>query len=110
MPVLMSYLPVPSRLMAAAMRVSLVARDTNARRPPLPGVVRGSGSAALGEAFLPGRPGGPFLQSFRLPVVHTGTRGRTVERDARQNDAQKHDQTAQHAGSPHPPATWIRYM
>ena len=38
MPVLMSYWPVPSRLIAAAMRVSLVWRDTNARRPPVPGV------------------------------------------------------------------------
>ena len=61
MPVLMSYLPVPSRLMAAAMRVSLVARDTNARRPPLPGVVR-SWVTALGGAF--------FLTAWRaIPAV-----------------------------------------
>src|SRR5262249_49161277 len=60
-PVLMSYLPVPSRLMAAAMRVSLVARDTNARRPPVPGVVS-NWVTTLGEAF--------FLAAGRaLPAV-----------------------------------------
>jgi hypothetical protein len=51
MPVLMSYLPVPSRLMAAAMRVSLVWRATNARRPPVPGVVS-SLATGLREGFL----------------------------------------------------------
>ena len=63
MPVLMSYLPVPSRLMAAAMRVSLVARDTNARRPPLPGVVSIWVTVALGAAFFWRAicwPGGPL--------------------------------------------------
>src|SRR5580693_8535044 len=96
MPVLMSYLPVPSRLMAAAIRVSLVARDTNARRPPLPGVVR-SWLTALGEAF--------FLTAWRaIPAVLSlagcsyRNAGRTVERNARQNDAQEHGQAAQYAG------------
>ena len=57
MPVLMSYLPVPSRLMAAAMRVSLVARETKARRPPVPGVVRISplGDALRAAVVLAGR-------------------------------------------------------
>ena len=55
MPVLMSYWPVPSRLIAAAMRVSLVMRATKARRPPEPGVVsswRGAGATAFRARFL----------------------------------------------------------
>ena len=64
MPVLMSYLPVPSRLMAAAMRVSLVARDTKARRPPEPGVVSiwvtVAPLACFGSSLLAVRPGGPL--------------------------------------------------
>src|SRR4029450_11560812 len=78
MPVLMSYLPVPSRLMAAAMRVSLVARDTKARRPPLPGVVSiwvtvAPLDVALGAAFFlaAGRAIGSPLS---WQPVHTGTR------------------------------------
>ena len=76
MPVLMSYLPVPSRLMAAAMRVSLVARDTKARRPPLPGVVSIWVTVALGEALLAGVcwPGGPSGIPLGWQPVHTGSR------------------------------------
>src|SRR5215475_11351935 len=81
----MSYLPVPSRLTAAAMRVSLVARATNARRPPVPGVVS-NWATTLGEAF--------FLAAGRaIPAVLSlagrsyRKAGRAVERNARQNDA-----------------------
>src|SRR5215510_1100997 len=82
MPVLMSYLPVPSRLMAAAMRVSLVARVTKARRPPEPGVVSiwvtvAPLDVALGAAFLRA----DELLAWRaigIPLswqpVHTGSR------------------------------------
>src|ERR1700753_1623645 len=91
MPVLMSYLPVPSRLMAAAMRVSLVARATNARRPPVPGVVSvGVETAflALGEAFLTAFFTAPFQKTAGPPGA----------RDACKTHARQHDQPAQDAG------------
>src|SRR5476651_134887 len=102
MPVWMSYLPVPSRLIAAEMRVSLVWRDTNARRPPVPGVV------SAGAAFAGARFGAAFFTVFlaagrailgplRCASFYRKA-ARTVERDARQDHAQKHDQPAQDTG------------
>src|SRR6185437_13468583 len=99
MPVLMSYWPVPSILIAAAMRVSLVMRATKARRPPEPGVVSSwlvLGVTGLIEPFFPWLFIGAIHRGFH--GVFLAKAGGTVERHPGQDDAQKHDQAAQNAG------------
>src|SRR5215475_2686677 len=77
----MSYLPVPSRLTAAAMRVSLVERATNARRPPVPGVVS-NWVTTLGEAF--------FLAAGRAIPAVLSLAGRSYRKAGRAVDAHLH--------------------